>query len=64
MTDFAVALGLALALEGLLFAAFPGFVRRRMTEALTLEPAAMRAAGIATAVCGVAVVAVVRLLLW
>ena len=60
MSDLLAAIGLALALEGILFAAFPGFVRSRMKQALELADGPLRAAGLMTAVVGVGVVFVVR----
>jgi uncharacterized protein YjeT (DUF2065 family) len=58
--DLAAALGLALAIEGLLFAAVPAFVRMRMKEALELGEPRMRAIGLGAAIVGVAVVFVAR----
>jgi uncharacterized protein YjeT (DUF2065 family) len=58
--DLAAALGLALAIEGLLFAAVPAFVRMRMKEALELGEPRMRVIGLGAAIVGVAVVFVAR----
>ena len=63
MADLVAAIGLALALEGILFAAFPGFVRRRMEETLGMGEGPMRVAGLAGAAIGVAVVGLARLVL-
>ncbi len=63
MTDLVGALGLALAIEGLLFAAFPAFVRIRMQEALELGEARMRVVGLVAAALGVTVVWAARQLL-
>jgi uncharacterized protein YjeT (DUF2065 family) len=60
--DLVAALGLALAIEGLLCAAFPGAMRRAMAEAAQSPVERMRLVGIASAVAGVIVVGVVRLL--
>ena len=60
MRDLAAALGLALAVEGLLFAAFPDRVRRAMTEAANTPSDRMRLVGIASAVLGVVIVWAVR----
>jgi modulator of FtsH protease HflC len=60
LSDLLAAVGLALALEGILFAAFPAFVRRRMQQALELADGPLRAAGLMTAVVGVGVVFIVR----
>jgi hypothetical protein len=56
MRDLIAALGLALAVEGLLFAAFPEGVRRAMMEAANTPSERMRLVGIASAVAGVAIV--------
>lgn len=56
MTDLIAALGLALAIEGLLFAAFPDAARRAMFEAAQSPSERMRYAGIFSAVLGVAIV--------
>jgi uncharacterized protein len=61
--DLAAALGLALAIEGLLCAAFPGAMRKAMLEAAHTPTERMRLVGVASAVAGVAVVGAVRLLL-
>lgn len=60
MTDFLVGVGLVFAIEGLMCAAFPGFVRSRMTDVLALGEGPMRTVGIVSAVIGVAVVWVAR----
>jgi hypothetical protein len=62
MTDLLAALGLALAVEGLLFAAFPDAVRRAMLDAASAPPERMRLVGIASACAGVVIVAAARLL--
>ncbi len=60
MTDLIVALGLVLAIEGALYALFPGGMKRLMTEALEMPPQLIRAAGIAAAIVGVGIVWLVR----
>ena len=60
MLDLVAALGLALAVEGLLFAAFPDSVRRAMYEAAHTPSDRMRLVGIVSAVVGVAIVWAVR----
>ena len=60
MSDFLVAVGLVLVLEGLLFAAFPGATKRAMANALETPDATLRAIGIASAVLGLAAVWLVR----
>jgi uncharacterized protein YjeT (DUF2065 family) len=60
MSDLAVALGLALAVEGILFAAFPDAVKRAMVDAAQTPTERMRMVGIVSAVVGVVIVWVVR----
>jgi uncharacterized protein len=56
MLDLVAALGLALAVEGLLFAAFPDSVRRAMYEAAHTPSDRMRLVGIISAIAGVVIV--------
>ena len=56
MGDLIAAFGLALAIEGLLCAAFPEGVRRAMEDAARSPADRMRLVGIASAVLGVIVV--------
>ena len=56
MRDLVAALGLALAIEGLLCASFPEAIRRAMNEAAQQPRERMRLVGIVTAVLGVAIV--------
>jgi len=58
--DFATAAALALALEGLAYAAFPDAMKRMLSQVMEMPPAALRFAGLAAAVLGIAVVAVLR----
>jgi uncharacterized protein len=60
MSDFLVAIGLVLALEGILFAAFPGAVKQAMAHVTETPDAMLRIIGIASAVVGVVVVWFVR----
>jgi len=60
MTDLLLGIGLVLAVEGLLLAAFPAFVRRRMAEMQALGENTLRAAGLASAVGGVILVWLAR----
>jgi uncharacterized protein YjeT (DUF2065 family) len=55
-----VALGLVLALEGLLFAAFPGAAKKAMTNVLETPDTILRAVGIACALVGIVVIWFVR----
>lgn len=56
MGNLIAALGLALAIEGLVCAAFPDAMRRAMEEAARSPADRMRLVGIASAVLGVLVV--------
>jgi uncharacterized protein len=56
MIDLVAALGLALAIEGLLCAAAPDTVRPAMSEAAETPRERRRVVGIVTAVLGVAIV--------
>lgn len=56
MQDLVAALGLALAIEGLLSAAFPDTIRRAMLEAAESPRERIRLVGIASAVVGVLIV--------
>jgi uncharacterized protein YjeT (DUF2065 family) len=60
MYDFLVALGLVFAIEGLLFAAFPGVTKRAMGHVMETPDAALRLVGIVSAVVGIALIWFVR----
>jgi uncharacterized protein YjeT (DUF2065 family) len=60
MSDFIVALGLVLAIEGLVFAAFPGAAKRIAANALETPDASLRMAGVVSALIGVFVIWLVR----
>jgi uncharacterized protein YjeT (DUF2065 family) len=60
MSDFLVALGLVLALEGLVFAAAPGAAKRAMANVLETPESTLRTIGLVSAVVGVLVVWLVR----
>jgi len=60
MADFLTAIGLVLVIEGVLYALFPGTVRRMLALLMTQPPVAVRAAGLAGAALGVVVVWLVR----
>jgi uncharacterized protein YjeT (DUF2065 family) len=60
MWDFVVALGLVLALEGLLFAAFPGSAKKAMANVVETPDTILRAVGIACALVGIVVIWFVR----
>jgi uncharacterized protein len=58
--DFLTAIGLMLAIEGLLLAAFPNVMRRAMATVATSPDTFLRYSGIISAVAGVLIVFVVR----
>jgi uncharacterized protein YjeT (DUF2065 family) len=60
MLDFLVALGLVFAIEGLVFAAFPGMAKRAIVSVLETPESSLRAVGIASALLGVALIWMVR----
>jgi uncharacterized protein YjeT (DUF2065 family) len=60
MTEFIVALGLVLVIEGLLFAAFPGFAKRLAASALESPETSLRIAGIVSAMLGVVLIWLMR----
>jgi uncharacterized protein YjeT (DUF2065 family) len=60
MLDLIAALGLALAVEGILFAAFPDGMRRAMYEAAHSPSDRMRLVGILSAIAGLGIVWVIR----
>lgn len=60
MSDFLAALGLLLALEGLVFAAFPTAAKQAMASLLETPDGTLRTVGVISAVFGVLVVWLVR----
>ncbi|NVJ90352.1 MAG: DUF2065 domain-containing protein [Methylocystaceae bacterium] len=60
MTDFFVAIGLAITIEGILYALFPDGMKRMMMQVLTMPSNAVRSAGITAAILGVALVWIIR----
>ena len=60
MTDFLVAIGLVFALEGILFAAFPGPVKQAMAHVTDTPDSMLRIIGIVSAVIGVVLVWLIR----
>jgi uncharacterized protein YjeT (DUF2065 family) len=60
MSDFLAALGLVLAIEGILFAAFPLGTKRAMAAALDAPDSRLRIAGLVSALVGVLIVWLVR----
>jgi uncharacterized protein YjeT (DUF2065 family) len=60
MSDFLVAIGLVLVIEGLLFAALPGVAKRLAANALESPESALRIAGVISAVLGIIAIWFVR----
>lgn len=60
MPEFVVALGLVFVIEGLIFAAFPGFAKRLAASALESPETSLRIAGIVSAIFGVALIWLMR----
>lgn len=60
MSDFFVAIGLAIAIEGILYALFPDGMKRMMMQVLATPSTSIRTAGITAALIGVALIWLVR----
>jgi uncharacterized protein YjeT (DUF2065 family) len=60
MTDLVAALGLAMAIEGILYALFPDGMRRMMERALALPSQVIRVTGLVAALFGVGLVWLAR----
>jgi len=60
MSDFLAAFGLVLAIEGILFAAFPLGAKRAMAAALDTPDSRLRIIGLVSALVGVLIVWLVR----
>jgi uncharacterized protein len=60
MSDFIVAVGLVLVIEGLLYAAFPQAAKRMATHALATPDGSLRTAGVVAAILGVLLVWAMR----
>jgi len=56
MRDFLVAIGLVLAIEGLIFAALPQVAKRLAATALEAPDSVLRIAGVVSALLGVIIV--------
>jgi uncharacterized protein len=56
MRDFGAAMGLVLAIEGLLMAGFTDSMRKRMAAVAQQDPTKLRGVGLGAAVLGVAIV--------
>lgn len=60
MSDFVVAIGMVLAIEGIIFAAFPEMAKRMAAHAAQSPEASLRIAGLLSALIGIALVWLVR----
>ncbi|MET0314637.1 DUF2065 domain-containing protein [Hansschlegelia quercus] len=60
MSDFFAALGLVLAIEGLLFAGFPAAAKKASANIVATPDQALRWVGVLSALLGVVIVWVVR----
>lgn len=60
MQELALAIGLLLFVEGLCYALFPGAMKRLLLQVLAQPLESLRAAGLAAAALGVAIVWLVR----
>ena len=60
MSDFVVALGLVLVIEGVLYGGLPHVARRLAAEVVSMPEQALRVAGLVAVAVGVAIVWLVR----
>lgn len=60
MSDFIVAIGLVLVIEGVMYALFPAGMRRMLATALVASPAHLRVAGLVATILGVGLVWLVK----
>ncbi len=60
MRDFLVGVGLVFAIEGLIVAGFPGFIKSRIREMLEAPDGRLRIVGLISAAIGVAIVFAVK----
>jgi uncharacterized protein YjeT (DUF2065 family) len=60
MSDFLAAIGLVLAIEGLLLAGFPGWAKHTMALVIKMQDTPLRLCGIVSALAGVIIVWLVR----
>ena len=58
--DFLIGVGILFVLEGILFAASPGFMRKAMKSAMAMPDNILRAVGIVSAVVGLILIWLVR----
>jgi len=60
VTELGIALGLILVIEGVLYALFPGAMRRFMVQALAQPPETLRRVGLMAALFGFAVIWLIK----
>ena len=60
LADIGTAFGLMLVIEGLLYALFPGFMRRTIAQMIAMTPQQIRAAALMSVALGVGLVWIVR----
>lgn len=60
MTDFATAIGLALAIEGILYAVFPDAMKRMLEQVMAQPIQTLRMVGLITATFGVSIIWMIR----
>ena len=60
MTEFLIAIAMAIAIEGMLYTLFPQGMRRMMAMVLTYAPEKLRLFGLIMAVIGVGLVWVIK----
>lgn len=60
MSDFFVAIGLAIAIEGILYALFPEAMKKMILQVLAMPTPSLRTAGLSAAMIGVVIVWLVR----
>ncbi len=56
MRDFLVGLGLVFAIEGLVLAGFPGFIKNRIQEMLEAPDGRLRVMGLISALIGLGII--------
>ena len=61
MSDFIVAVGLVLVIEGLLYAVAPDAMKRMMEQVMTIPATTLRGAGLVAMAVGVVIVYLVRI---
>lgn len=60
MADLLTAIGLAVAIEGLLYALFPNAMKKMMVQVLAQPQTSLRTAGLVAAIAGVGIVWLIR----